>query len=795
MDKRFILTILVIMLIPITLFSQIKIAGKIVNQKGKALEFVEILLLNKDSITFKSELTNVNGEFKISVLKGNYFLKAKQLGSVLWKQKINGMQDVNLGTITITAKVEQLAEVVVVGEKKKIIEHKIDRTVFNVENTITAAGGDALETLKVTPGVQVLGDQVSISSKNGVRIMVDDRLVHLSGEDLANYLKTIPSENIKSIEIITTPPAKYDAEGNSGLINIKLKTPKEDNWSASVRSSYIQATYPSGRLGGSFSYQENKWTTLLDLNETKSKSIYTLDSYYLYTDNELWNNHTKNVTTSIYSRILYSLGYAVSDKFKLGLQYNGNLSKSPAENKMSSQIFDNTSAIKKISTIGESGKNIYNHAFNFNILQKLDLVGKQYVIDLDYLTYDKKATTNFNSYNEVSEYLYMYSDNDNIQNIDSFSAKIDFTLPFSFINLETGAKTSRSKSTNNVISEFIDLETETIIPYVSQNDYFKYIEDNQAMYVSANKDFNKKWSAKLGLRAEYTQTEAFSKTVNQTNKTDYLKFFPTGYLQYTLNDNNKLSVNYSRRIQRPAYWELNPARKYSSSNSYAVENPFLQPAFSDNIELNHSYKSLLKTSISISKEKNSWGQITVFDQENNTQITTRQNYYDIMLINVTENISFNILNYWESNVSLSAYYSKTNTFSPYVEPFYEGWGGNLYWNNSIILNKAKTITAQFYYQCSLPTEYSYQKSDFNQSVSLGIGGNFLNKRLNVTLKGNDVFKTSLIGLKSTVTGVQQQSTQYYDNQSFQLSATYKWGSDKLNVKERRAGNQEEKSRI
>jgi hypothetical protein len=154
---------------------------------------------------------------------------------------------------------EKQIQEVEIQAKKKLVERKIDRLVFNVENSISAIGGDALDALKITPGLRVHNDKISMIGKSGMSVMVDDKLIQLSGEDLINYLKTISSDNIKSIEVITTPPAKYDAEGNSGIVNIKLKKTKPNQWSASFKSSYIQSTYPKGSVGGNFNYKKNKF--------------------------------------------------------------------------------------------------------------------------------------------------------------------------------------------------------------------------------------------------------------------------------------------------------------------------------------------------------------------------------------------------------------------------------------------------------------------------------------------------------------------------------------------------------
>ena len=257
MTKRHLLSLLLIILFQNQVFSQIKISGQIKNEKNNPVEFIEIQLQNKDSIIFKSELTNAEGKFILETEKGEYSLLVRQLGGIYHKQKINVNQDTYIGIINITEKEQQLQEVVITS-KKKLIEKKVDRLVFNVENSISASGGDAIDALKLTPRVKVQNEQISMIGKSGMLIMIDDRIIQLSGDDLINYLKTLKSDDIKSIEVITNPPAKYNAEGNSGILNIKLKKAKNDAWSASVRTLYQQASYPTGAFGTGYNLQKNK---------------------------------------------------------------------------------------------------------------------------------------------------------------------------------------------------------------------------------------------------------------------------------------------------------------------------------------------------------------------------------------------------------------------------------------------------------------------------------------------------------------------------------------------------------
>lgn len=391
-----------------------------------------MLILNKDSIAIRSELTNVNGRFSLSAEKGECLLEVRQMGAILCKQKINANQDLDLGIIKVTEKEQKLIEVVV-SSRKKLIERKVDRLVFNVENSVTATGGDAIDALKVTPGIKVQNDAIKMIGKSSMALMVDDRMIQLSGDDLINYLKTISSDNIKSIEVITAPPAKYSAEGNSGLINIKLKKAKKDSWSATTRANYNQATYASGTIGGNLSYQKNKLGLILDLSERNGESIYTNDVTYKY-PTENWKNEVVNKTSRNVFSSLIGLTYDLTSKSKFGVQYLGSFNKSNVNEDNLSNIYNNqtNSLDGNLNSRGFTDRNIDNHFLNLNLTTKLDTVGKKFTINADYFTYDSNKANTFQ--NENNNYIDLiterqYNENGNNQKISNFSTDIDFEMP------------------------------------------------------------------------------------------------------------------------------------------------------------------------------------------------------------------------------------------------------------------------------------------------------------------------------------------------------------------------------
>lgn len=778
--------------------AQYSISGSILNQENQAVELVEIVVLSQDFIAKTSELTDGKGAFLVSIAeKGTYILQIRQIGVLLYSTELDVINDTNLGIIKINESQEQLEEVLVEG-RKKLIERKVDRLVFNVENSISATGGDALDALRVTPGIRVQNDAVSMIGKSGMAVMVDDRIIQLSDDDLVNFLKTISSDNIKSIEVITTPPAKYDAEGNSGLINIKLKTVKTDSWSGTLRSVYKQATYATGLLGGNFSYQKNKFSLLMDLSKLNGENIYTNKINYQY-PTENWRSDIYNKTSSDNLSSLLVIGYDLTGKTKIGIQYLGNFNTPTInENNVTDIFANNTDHLdKRLVSKGDVDLNVKSHSLNFNLITKIDTLGKKMTVDVDYFAYNSCKDNVFKSTNAdylIPTVVKSHTDNNNNQDINNFSSKIDFEMPYQWANVSYGAKISFTNSNSDVKANFYDTTTDDFILNLSQKNQFDYKERLQAVYFSANKEINEKWEVKIGLRTEFTQTIGYSETEKQRNKKDYYKFFPTAYLSYKKDENNVFSISYSRRVDRPSYSNLNPARWYLNLNSYEEGNPFLQPSFSNNIELSHSYRDLLTTTISFSKIEDEFGQLTIHDIPNDIQVFIRRNYYNYNLLRLSEYVNYDIFQWWSTTLDLSVYYIDTDSYSEYLQSKYSGWGGYSSTTNSFQINKSKTISAQLIYGYSYPSIFNESKTDSYSNLSIALKFLCFGKNLQFSVNTNNILGSDRAKLSNITQGVSQNFKQYYDSQYIRFTMSYKFGNINLKINRKNTGNEEEKDR-
>ena len=786
MIKRHLLAFLLIILFQNQVFSQIKISGQIKDKKNNPVEFIEIQLQNKDSIIFKSELTNAEGKFILETEKGEYSLLIRQLGVIYHKQKISVNQDTNIGIINITEKEQQLQEVVITS-KKKLLERKVDRLIFNVENSISASGGDAIDALKITPRVKVKNDNISMIGKNNMSVMVDDKLILLTGDELINFLKSIPSDNIKSIEVITTPPAKYDAEGNSGLINIKLKKSKLNQWNASLRSSYIQSTYPKGSFGGNFDYQKNKLSLYSNLNYVNGSNA-PVETNKIYYPLGLWNeeNKRRDFQNSVNSRI--GADYKVSEKFSVGMQYLGSFSKPKIVENSLTTIYNQTNSQidSYINTLSENlGKN-NNHSLNLNSAIVFDTIGKKMNINLDYFKFKNDDNRIFNTLNLLS------ANNTSLQDIENYSAKVDFEHPLKWINLSYGGKLSFIKTQNNV--NYFDTTLGTPIFDPTQSNEFNYDENTQAIYLNGTKKLNEKWETQLGFRLENTQTEGVSKTLNQKNTNSYTKLFPTFYLTYSLNEKNSFSINYNKRINRPSYNRLNPFRWYSNPFSYTEGNPFLQPSFSNNLELNYTFNDNWSNSIYYSHTDNGFEQITIVDNTDNIQKTIAQNFFKTTIIGISESYTYNKLKWLSSTFSFDWNYSKSESLIPITNQNLNGSNAYFSISNDFNLNKNKTLLFNFSYWYNFKGTSDLDKNNAYSQLDASIKYFAFDKKLQISFNANDILSTNRPIYTSFTNNIQIDYKNYYDVRLFRLSLVYKFGNKNINVEKKEVGNQEEKER-
>ncbi len=765
------------------------LVGKVLDKQKEPISFANIVAKKtSDDSIITGVISDENGKFLIKLKDKNCYLEISFVG---FKTKKIETIKTNIGEIVLEEEGQQLQEVVVTA-RKKLIQQKVDRLVFNVENTIAATGGTAIDALKATPSVNVDSDKLAIVGKGNVRLMVNDRIIQLSGNELNAYLNTIASDDIKSIEVITTPPSKYDAEGDSGLINIVLKKSKENSWNNQFRTSYTQATYSLFNFGNTFNYNKNKLSLIASLNGTKGHTAQFNQFDIIYPSASTATNlDMKNREAMISSRL--GVDYSLTDNATVGVLYSGSFENKGIKDTGKTLINDGNGTFTVNE--GQAKTNNKNHSINVHYIQKLDTVGRKVSVDFDYFNFNNTNVRDFSSEQFITSPSFFEAQNSTNQNIENYSAKIDVQHPFKWANLSYGVKTTFTKTDSDVA--FYNTTTGVPVFDVTQSNEFMYSENINALYADISKPLGKKWQTKIGVRFENTRTKGISKTNNQTDINSYNKLFPSIFLGYTPSRNNMYHLSYSKRIKRPSFERLNPFRFYINSISYQEGNPFLRPQLSDNLELKHIYKGKLISKAFISYVDDGYFNIIRAEDGNQQRIVvTFDNFYTAYNYGLTETFLYNPTKWW--NTTTQATFSRMDT--SYKEGFdldaelLSGWNFQFYNRNIFHLNEEKTIQAEATFIYASPQKLMYFSTSEMVNLDLGLKFSLLDNKLNCTVAVNDIFRRRATSVNTKTNGIDQTYYNYFDTRSFKISLNYNFGNKKIKVKEHNSGNEDEQNR-
>ncbi|WP_306353155.1 outer membrane beta-barrel family protein [Flavobacterium sp. '19STA2R22 D10 B1'] len=771
-----------------------RVSGQVTDENNTPQDFVEVHFYQNDILKNLS-LTNEKGIFKTSLKNGSYTISVYKLNQIIYSSEISLKSDLNLGILKLTKNIE-LNEVLVQREQKRF-ESKTDRLIFNVENSISSSGGDALDLIKIIPGVRVQSSAISIIGKSDVRVMVDERLIQLSGEELNTYLRSLSSDNIKTIELITTPPAKYDAEGNSGLINIIMKTTVKDSWQSTLQSTYIQTTYSALLSNANFNYQKDRFGFLIDIGAKQGSeaALETIDTKF---PTQQWEGDIRRKDRKEFIRGRIGMNYQLTEKSTIGMEYFGgsfNPNSTDANTiKMSNRFTNVPEGLN--STFGQNDKDNYRHSINLNFVHTIDTLGKNISIDVDYFKYNITQSRDFTSRNTTfntpnASDLFLEANNSSLQNINNYSTKVDINYPLESIEINFGVKFSFTNNNNT-----IDFKNINSSPNVepSQHDDFDYHENTQAVYLGAKKTLNKQWTFQAGIRLESTQNKSLSKFTNEEFSNDYLRLFPTVYVSYTLNEKNTFNLNYNRRINRPSYWGLNPFRWYFNIYTFTEGNPFLQPSYTDKIEISHNYKNKLISNIYLTKETNGMSQLPIIDVATNTTLLKMDNFYTQYNYGISETFIYNTIPWLQSYNQVNLFYCDTQLEKETNSRSFSGMCYYFSTNNSINLNPSKSWQGEVNFWYNAPFKALIGEFKSTSSFDMGLKYNLTKNNLLFKLTVFDILKTNKPQQTTYTNNVEQTKSIYFDERSFRFSLIYKLGSKKTKHSQREFGNKEETNR-
>ena len=768
------------------------ITGKIINKDTRALPSIQITVTNAiDNSVAKIEITDADGNFSIQNLKeGNYKVVVDDMEYSPYQSETISLNAANplvkLTPIALTSKSATNLNEVVVTKKKPFIENKIDRTVVNVDAFITAAGGDAMDVLEKSPGIIV--DQngtITFKGKSGVQVFIDDKPTYLSGAELEAYLRSLPASTLDKIELITNPPAKYDAAGGAGIINIVSKRTKARGFNANLTSRFSQGKRSGNRQGINFNYMEDKIRVFGNVGYAQQNPINDLFIFRKFKNNDGSTNSLFYQNSFIDTKVKSTnarvgMDYYASDKTTIGFGLTGVLRSNNQFSDVRSEVTDANLVLDSSIVANNLNKQKFkNGGINFNLRHELDSLGQRITIDLDYLKYDTSSRQLFNNF--VYQPDNSLSSQDQLKgflpsDLDIYALKTDYTLPFkNGSTFETGYKVSYTKTDN--IADYRDVVNGVEIPNYATSNHFKYDEIINAAYVNFNTNY-KRFGFQTGLRLENTESRGNQlgniEQAPSKFKRNYTNLFPTIYVEYKLDSigNNQLVANYGRRINRPYFQDLNPFISPLDKFTFYSGNPFLNPSFANNYELSYRYKGMFSTTLSYGSSKDDINE--TIEINDGIYYSRPGNIGKSEFFSINANLQLTLTQWWSANAYNELTHSKFKS-QLYTE---ELNSSGTFWffsmNNSFKFNKGWSAELSGTYQTDIVSAQFVLLSRSN--INFGIQKKLLKDKATIKLSANDIFYSNMNnGIIKNLQNTEANWTNKLDSRFVAMTFTYGFG--------------------
>ncbi|MBB3187084.1 outer membrane beta-barrel family protein [Microbacter margulisiae] len=722
----------------LVIWSQVELRGKVVTPNHQGVDFAEIDLL-KDSTFVKQALSDTSGVFSIVVRKGKYDMQVRQWGKLLKDTTLLLEHNVNIGNIFIDP-TQMLHEVVVEG-KKRVFEQKVDRLVFNVENDRFSKGLNGLEVLARTPRLEVSPDgALQMIGKGNVVVMINGRILHMPEEEIAARLRSLQAEDIARIEVIPLPPAKYSAEGNSGFINIVLKKDPSLGLQGTVNGSAFDNEQTSVLGGVNLNYRSKKFEMMTGLNYNGIKGINDDNATYDFANSTIQSDEHRLFNLGMYS-FNSILQYQLTSKIDVGATIDYSLWKTTGTNTCHSSYFNKITGTmdSTINTLSSDRAPIHDFALSAYCDYTIDTLGKKVSLTYNHSSNINPSSSDLtstidNTSRQYEEGLSTYGRNFYLIN----SAMADVTLPYKWADVETGLSFVGINNNSNVTLYDVTGGEKEID--ASGTNTFKYNENTSAAYLSANRNLNKRWTMKAGLRYEYTHVTGYSPTTGLRTTSSYGKLFPTVFVLYNPNDKNSISLSYARRIERPSFYDLNPFRYYSTVNSYASGNAYLLPQLSNNIEIDYSLNNKLNINLWDYQLLKAIDYVSQFNSQN-VESTTAQNLYNMNKIGIYANYTLDLFNWWNLFCDGTLYYCESKSYRPELQAVNQyGYGSSASIRSDFVMNKQKTLLGEISYNQFFPSIDGMTDTRAFAFLSASLRYSMLNDNLKFAIHASDILR-------------------------------------------------------
>ncbi|MBT8253526.1 MAG: TonB-dependent receptor [Flavobacteriaceae bacterium] len=766
------------------------ISGRVVNASNEAVSYANVIITESGTETIVTgTTTDEGGQFALNAIAGgNYTLKISFIGFREAEQELELNKDIILPDIILVEEAETLSEVAITV-RKPTLSRQPDRLVFNVQNT-SLSEGNVMEVIRRTPGVLVLDDAITVKSSSPV-IYINDRKVNLNSSDIIQLLQGTAASTIKSVEVITNPSARYDADSGT-IINIVMMKNLITGYQGNVFANYTQGVFPKYNVGTSQFLKNRTTSFFLNYSYNDQKINRENREQVIYPD-DTWNSFIDRNTRSETHTINFSFDVDFDDYNRLSI--SSNMLFLPYFNYRT----QNRTEIDPATSGSFAGFNATNlskdlkHNLGFNI-------------DYEHLFKKNNSKLMFNAHSTLYDYRRnqevrstYFGVNDNPlfsnvfktradQNTSIYTGQIDYQLPIGqTFTFETGVKYSKVNTESAILQKNIVDFMEVVDP--DNSDMFDYDEQVYAAYVNFSKKWAK-WSFSAGLRAEQTEVKGVSASISEPNEQDYLEWFPVASLGFEASDAVSIYANYKRSIVRPNFRNLNPFKFFLNDNTIVTGNPGLQPVFIDHFTAGTSVGSHI-FEVYYKEYKGNIFELPLQDNQENIVSYTPINFEITYELGFDYLVDFEVMEDWSVSFLSSFYYTKDQI------GLFNGqnaeqdiWANYSELTNSLYLLKDKSLVVD------LTLNYISENIQGLQRVDPRILSELSLKK--TAFKGKGTFSLAVVDLFNdhdflvTTRFLDQNSSNFsnLDNRLIRVGFRYAFGNTKLSSTEKSLSKEE-----
>lgn len=775
------------------------ISGTAKDDAGTPMSGATVALVKaKDTSVVKLGVASSNGAYSFSgVQPGDYRIMISSVGynAAVSPSFTFGTADVTAPAVPVTKAAADLKGITVTA-RKPMVEVRADKTVLNVEGTINAAGSDGLELLRKAPGVTVDKDEnLTVNGKNGVQVYVDGRPSPLTGADLANFLKSTQSSQIEAIEIITNPSAKYEAAGNAGIINIKLKKNKAFGTNGSVNAGYSVGVFSRYNAGFNLNYRNKAW------------NLYGTYSYAIGP-----NNNSINLTRTVLDTLFESKGrfiydnkshnikvgadYTINKASSIGVMVNATTASPEARNFSRTPIAYKPTGVVDRVLVADNSSDLDRYNYNVNLNYNYNgAKGQSLQVNAD--------RGYFNNDNNQYQPNYYFGPNGDFRNsvivrmvaptiIEINSGKVDWEQNFQGGKLGIGGKVSFVDTDNDFRRFNVNGNSEVLD--VDRSNRFVYKENINAGYLNWNKAY-KGVMVQAGLRVENTVAKGTNPGTRNSKlnfNRNYTNFFPSAAVTFNKNPMNQWTVSYSRRIDRPAYQDLNEFEMKLDEYTFQKGNSQLQPQFTNSVELTNVYKYRLTTKLGYSHVSDLFTQI-IDTVDKSRSFLIKKNLATQKIVSLNVSYPFQYKNYSVfANLNANYNMNKAN-FGAGRTIDVNAFGATLFAQNSLRFGKVWTAELTGVYVAPTIFQGTF-KSKAMGGVDVGLQKQIFKGNGTIKLSGTDIFQTFRFRATSDFAGQVTQVRARWEATQFKINLNWRFGSTTVKAAKQKSGAAEDEKK-